>query len=104
MENLICHTANCEHNVKSRCLAGIISVSGKGECLSKVKRDGGILAQTFSDIEAGEDFAVLDSYDTSVHCDSTKCMYNDKGMCSAEHIVVDDGILKTKCRTKTKKS
>lgn len=102
MENLICHTANCEHNIKSRCIAGIINISEKGVCTSKIKRDGGILAQTFADIEAAEDFGILDSNHTSVTCQSLKCVHNDVGVCTAGHIVVDDALIRTKCITRTK--
>ena len=56
MDNLICHTNNCEHNVKARCTAGIVNVSEKGVCTSKIKREGGVLAQTFADIAAAEAF------------------------------------------------
>ncbi len=100
MENLICHTANCEHNIKSRCIAGIINVSEKGVCTSKIKREGGVLAQTFADIEASEDFNVFDNNETVVSCQSTKCVHNDTGVCSCGQITVDDGIFKTKCFTK----
>ena len=44
MDNIICHTVNCEHNVKSRCVAGIVNITEKGVCASKIKREGGILA------------------------------------------------------------
>ncbi|MEG1612568.1 MAG: DUF1540 domain-containing protein [Clostridia bacterium] len=102
MDNLICHTANCEHNIKSRCIAGIINVSGKGVCTSKIKRDGGVLAQTFADIEASEDFNILDSNNTVVSCQSMNCVHNETGVCSAGHIIVDDGLFKTHCYTRTK--
>lgn len=101
MENLICHTSNCEHNIKSKCLAGIISVDEKGNCLTRVKRDGGILSQTFADIEAAEDFDILDVNGTSVHCECEKCVHNENTQCYADHILVDDTLLKTKCFTKT---
>lgn len=29
MDNIICHTVNCEHNVKSRCVAGIVNITEK---------------------------------------------------------------------------
>lgn len=102
MDNLICHTANCEHNVKSRCIAGIVNVSESGVCTSKLKREGGILAQTFADIEAAEDFGILNSNNSTVTCASLKCVHNESGVCSADHIVVEDGLIKTKCYTRTK--
>lgn len=102
MENLICHTANCEHNIKSRCTAGIINVDAKGICTSKVKREGGVLAQTFADIEAAEEMSVLDTNESIVSCQSMRCVHNNSGTCSAGHIVVDDGLAKTKCFTRTR--
>lgn len=103
MDNLICHTANCEHNVKSRCIAGIINISDSGTCTSKMKRAGGVLAQTFADIEASEDFGILDSNKTNVTCDCVKCMHNESRICAADHIVVEDGFVRTKCFTKNVK-
>ena len=102
MENLICHTENCEYCVKSRCLAGMVSISPSGVCKTKSKRSGGMLEQTFADIEAGEDFGILDSNETAVHCESCDCKYNRGMLCFADHIVVDDGLLKTKCQTRSK--
>ena len=102
MENLICHTENCEYCVKSRCLAGMVSISPSGVCKTKSKRSGGLLEQTFADIEAGEDFGILDSNETAVHCESCDCKYNRGMLCFADHIVVDDGLLKTKCQTRSK--
>lgn len=104
MDNLICHTANCEHNVKSRCRAGIIDVNEKGVCKTKVKREGGVIAQTFADIEAAEDYGILDENATSVHCDSLNCKHNRATVCCADHIIVDDGLRKTKCVTREKKA
>jgi hypothetical protein len=101
MDMLICHTSNCEHNVKSKCLAGIVSVNEKGVCLTKVKREGGILSQTFADIEAAEDFDILDTNHSSVQCKCSECVHNDIGLCYADHIVVDDALIRTKCITKT---
>lgn len=69
MDNIICHTVNCEHNVKSRCVAGIVNITEKGVCASKIKREGGILAQTFADIEAAEDFGT-GNIENSVTCAS----------------------------------
>lgn len=103
MDNLICHTSNCEHNVKSRCIAGIVNISETGACTSRMKREGGVLAQTFADIEAAEDFGVNSGRDTAVTCQSVKCVYNETGVCSADHIVVEDGLVKTKCFTRTNK-
>ena len=102
MDNIICHTVNCEHNVKSRCVAGIVNITEKGVCASKIKREGGILAQTFADIEAAEDFGT-GNIENSVTCASVKCAYNSDGVCSAAHIVVEDGLSKTRCFTRNVK-
>ncbi len=102
MDNLICHTNNCEHNIKSKCVAGIVNISESGVCNSKIKREGGILAQTFADIEASEDFGVLETTSNAVTCASMKCVHNEAGMCVADHIVVEDGLVRTKCFTRTK--
>lgn len=102
MDNLICHTSNCEHNIKSRCIAGIVNISETGECTSKIKREGGVLAQTFQDIEAAEDFGLIDGRENAVTCQSLKCAYNENGTCVADHIIIEDGLVKTKCFTRTK--
>ena len=103
MDNLICHTNNCEHNVKARCTAGIVNVSEKGVCTSKIKREGGVLAQTFADIEAAEDFGLHGAIENTVTCSSMNCVHNDGGVCCADHIVVEDGLPRTKCFTRTVK-
>lgn len=102
MDKLICHTVNCEHNVKSRCAAGIVNITEKGVCASKIKREGGILAQTFADIEAAEDFGTR-SIENTVTCASVKCEHNCDGVCAADHIVVEDGLSKTRCFTRNVK-
>lgn len=98
MKEIICETSNCEHNVKCRCLAGIISVGDKAACMSRIKREGGALAQSFADVEAGEEFNGADT-DSIVQC-SAKCALNRNGVCSAEKITVKDGIFSTKCRSR----
>lgn len=55
MEKINCATSNCEHNIKGVCLAGVISIGENAKCLSRIKREGGPLAQNFADVEAGED-------------------------------------------------
>ena len=91
MKEIFCQTSNCEHNVKCRCLAGIISVGDNAACLSRIKREGGALAQSFADVEA--------EGDSIVQC-SAECALNSKGVCTAEKITVKDGFFSTKCRSK----
>lgn len=98
MKEIFCQTSNCEHNVKCRCLAGIISVGDNAACLSRIKREGGALAQSFADVEAGEDFLEKEG-DSIVQC-SAECALNSKGVCTAEKITVKDGFFSTKCRSK----
>ncbi|HPD02132.1 MAG TPA: DUF1540 domain-containing protein [Eubacteriales bacterium] len=101
MKNLICHTNNCEHNIKSRCTAGIITISDHARCLSKIRRDGGILAQAFADVEAGADFDMMSAVETAVQC-NFDCVHNSKHRCTLDHITVDDTIRGTICKTRIK--
>lgn len=55
MEKINCATSNCEHNLKGVCLAGVISIGENAKCMSRIKREGGALAQNFADVEAGDD-------------------------------------------------
>ena len=96
MDNIICHTVNCEHNVKSRCVAGIVNITEKGVCASKIKREGGILAQTFSEIEAAEDFGT-GTIENSVTYAAVKCAYNSDGVCTADQIDIKHGTTQPKC-------
>ena len=98
MKEINCKTSNCEHNVKCRCLAGIIAVGNNAKCLSRIKRDGGALAQSFADVEAGEEF-YGQSTEVLIQC-SAPCAFNQDGLCSAEKIDVDDTMLGTKCKTR----
>ena len=91
MKEIICETSNCEHNLKCRCLAGIITVGETAACRSRIKREGGALAQSFADVEAGEEF-----HGTA----SAECSYNANGMCSAEKITVKDAMFKAKCKSR----
>ncbi len=100
MKEIVCETSNCEHNLKCRCLAGIVSIGGTAKCQSKIKREGGSLAQAFADIEAGDD-AFDNVPDLVVQCDAD-CAFNSGGICTNERIEVTDGILSTKCRTREK--
>lgn len=98
MKEIKCKTASCEHNIKCTCLAGIIAVGENAKCLSRLKRDGGALAQSFADVEAGEEF-FGDKTDSIVQC-SAECALNANGLCSAETIDVEDALFGTKCKTR----
>ena len=98
MKEIHCTTASCEHNIKCKCLAGIIAIGDNAKCLSKIKRDGGALAQSFADVEAGEEFWG-ESTEVVVQC-SAQCALNHNGMCTAEKIDVDDALFGTKCKTR----
>lgn len=98
MKEIDCKTSNCEHNVKCKCLAGIIAVGENAKCLSRIKREGGALAQSFADVEAGEEFYGADS-DSIVQC-SAECALNSNGLCTAEKLDVEDVLFGTKCKTK----
>lgn len=102
MTKIECYTENCEHNICSKCTAGMVSFDEKGNCLSKEKRAGGILAQSFADIEAGSDYAAID-FASDIKCENDHCAYNTYCACCNEYIKVDDGIIKTCCVTKKKK-
>ncbi len=98
MKHIKCETSNCEHNLKCVCLAGIISVGDNAKCLSRIKREGGALAQSFADVEAGDDF-YDEKADNIVQC-SAECAFNSSGICAAERINVKDGFFNTKCKTR----
>ena len=97
MKEIICETSSCEHNLKCRCMAGIISVGDGAKCLSRIKREGGALAQSFADVEAGEEFHGADR-DSIVQC-SAECALNTGGLCSAEKITVRDKLFSAKCKS-----
>lgn len=100
MTNLTCTTSNCEHNVKSKCTAGVVSIAENGKCLSKVKREGGILAQTFADVEASEEFGAMETNECSIQCSSGGCKFNQNNICTCNNIEVGDGITGTKCHSR----
>ena len=100
MKEIICETSSCEHNLKCRCMAGIISVGDGAKCLSRIKREGGALAQSFADVEAGEEFHGADR-DSIVQC-SAECALNTGGLCSAEKITVRDKLFSAKCKSELK--
>lgn len=99
MKDLKCTTANCEHNKLGKCRAGIIHIDTKGFCATKMKRDGGILAQDFSDFEAANAEEPENETDTFVECQAN-CVFNNNNVCTKDGIKVSDGIFKTKCFSK----
>lgn len=103
MEKINCSTSNCEHNLKGLCLAGVISVSESAKCISRIKRDGGALAQNFADIEAGEDVYEND-LESLVQCAAEDCAFNGSGICTNAQITVRDTPFSTKCKSYLKKS
>lgn len=99
MMQLKCTTANCQHNLKCHCNAGVISISDKATCESKMKRAGGALEQTFRELEAGDE--LLNDAPSAVACDAI-CVYNEDGYCRATSLLVSDVMLATKCATRIK--
>ncbi len=97
MKRINCTTSNCEHNLKGVCLAGIISIGDNAKCISRIKREGGALAQNFADVEAGEDVFEEDM-SSLVQC-SAQCAFNADGLCANERIDVADSLWQTKCKT-----
>lgn len=97
MEQLKCITVNCIHNLKSRCNAPVVGIDEKGRCITKMKRVGGALEQTFAELEAGDD--VMQEAPDIVQCEA-KCVYNRDNRCTASSIFVKDKLLKTKCETR----
>lgn len=99
MNQLKCTTINCQHNLKNHCNAGIISVSEKAVCDSKIKRAGGALEQTFAELEASEEF--LSDAPNVVQCEA-ECLYNKENRCTASSLLVADSMMSTKCKTRIK--
>ncbi len=101
MKQINCTTSNCEHNIKQKCLAGVVTVGENARCMSRMKREGGALAQNFADIEAGGDIYEND-LESLVQC-SAPCIFNSNGLCANEQIEVKDATFQTKCRSFKKK-
>ncbi len=101
MKRINCSTSNCEHNIKGVCLAGVISIGDNARCISRIKREGGALAQNFADVEAGDD-VFEDNMGSLVQC-SAECAFNAGGLCANERIDVRDSMWQTKCKTYMKK-
>lgn len=102
MEKINCTTSNCEHNIKGVCLAGVITIGESAKCLSRIKRDGGALAQNFADVEAGEDVFEKD-LESLVQCSLSDCVFNNQGLCANSQITIKDTPFSTKCKTYMKK-
>ena len=101
MKQINCATSNCEHNIKNKCLAGVISISESAKCVSRIKREGGSLAQNFADVEAGNDVYEND-LESLVQC-SADCAFNNNGLCANEQIDVRDVPFATKCKSYIKR-
>ena len=99
MEQLKCKTVNCRHNLKCHCNAGIIGMDEKGRCMTRMKRPGGALEQTFAELEAADD--MLSDAPAIVQCDAD-CIYNRERKCTATSILVKDKLFKTACMTRIK--
>ncbi|MBR6751579.1 MAG: DUF1540 domain-containing protein [Clostridia bacterium] len=100
MNQLKCTTINCKNNLKSHCNASVIGLNDKAQCMSKIKRAGGALEQTFAELEAADDF--LAQAPSIVQCDA-ECVYNENHRCHATSILVKDTLLmKTRCETRIK--
>lgn len=102
MREINCETSNCEHNLKCKCLAGVISVGENAKCTSRIKRDGGPLAQSFADIEASDDLFEEEKLESLVQC-SAPCCFNNGGVCAHTAIDVRDSLFSAKCKSFVKK-
>jgi hypothetical protein len=100
MMQLKCTTSNCQHNLKGHCNAGVISITDRAVCDSKMKRAGGALEQTFKELEASDEF--LNDAPSVVQC-SADCVYCENNRCTATSILVNDSMLSTKCATRIKR-
>lgn len=101
MKGLKCTTSNCEYNQGCHCTAGIVTITDKAICKTKIKRKYGIMEQEFANMEAAEEFDYSASEDLLVECDSTLCVHNKNRRCAQDVIDVGDIRMKTKCLTKS---
>lgn len=104
MKGLKCTTTNCEYNNSYHCSAGVINVSKKSVCTTRIKRENGALEQIFSNtqsgMEAGQDFDYSKNEDVIIQCDSTLCVYNSDHICASGVVTVGNGFISPKCFTK----
>ncbi|MDR2047235.1 MAG: DUF1540 domain-containing protein [Clostridiales bacterium] len=101
MNHLKCTTANCEHNIRENCTAGIITVEDNAVCGTKIKREGRVLAQQFAELEAAAEISSVEKAKTYIQCDAD-CVYNKDNVCSSERVLVSDTLFSTKCATRKK--
>ena len=100
MENLKCTTSNCEFHFKNHCTASVLDVSEKGVCKTKRKRPGGAYAQAIAEFELADELTPLLERETEVQCKCENCSLNNLGACTAQDLLIGDGVLNTKCFTK----
>jgi len=100
MKGLRCTTSNCEYNRNMHCTAITVDISKRGVCRTKMKREGGMLAQVFENFEAASELD-LEFQDVTVRC-SAECLFNVNRICGRDAINVEDGFVNTKCFTRKK--
>ncbi len=100
MNHLKCTTANCQHNLNNHCNAGVVSVNEAGKCITKMKRPGGALEQTFEELEVGREF--MQDSPNWIQC-TAECIYNKDKKCTANRVLIADSFLQTKCATRVKR-
>ncbi len=97
MDQLKCVTQNCIHNLKGHCNASVIGVNEKGVCATRMKRVGGVLEQTFAELEVAEEF--LQSAPAIIQCDAD-CVFNRDKRCTATSIYIKDKMFNARCQTR----
>lgn len=100
MKGLRCTTSNCEYNRNTHCTAISVDISSRAVCNTKMKREGGILAQVFENFEASTELD-YEFQDVAVKC-SADCLYNVNRLCGRDSITVEDGFINTKCFSRKK--
>lgn len=101
MKGMQCNTSNCTHNRNCHCMAGIINIAQNGVCMTRQKREYGILEQNAVNLEAARDFDFDRNEDTVIQCQSTRCKYNRNHVCTGSRVQIADGMFRTRCMTKT---
>ncbi len=102
MKGLKCTTSNCEFNEGFHCKAGVVNIDKRGNCITRIKRENGVIEQEFVNMEVSSEFNYSDNEDTLIKCNSTDCSYNKCFKCAADFINVGEKLLSTKCKTRTK--
>ena len=98
-----CRKTSCKYNNAYTCRARDVNISGHTSCLT-FDADAEKSAEDFSKNMFEAD---TENYANSRHirevnliCDSTHCLFNKEGKCSANGItVIDEGHSKTACAT-----